>query len=57
LELVIGTYEGLHLSPDLAAFLAALTMVGMGDLTTMTFSIGSQSGLGAGLNHHGILEG
>jgi len=57
LQLMLGTYQGLHLSPDLSAFLAALSFVGMGDLTTMSLSIGSKYGLGDGLNHHGILEG
>lgn len=57
IELLVGTFEGLHLSPDLAAILAAVSFVGMGDLLTMSLSIGDRHGLGDGLNHHGILEG
>ena len=57
IELLVGTYEGLHLGPDLAAIAGGIAFIGMGDLTTMTLSIGGRHGLGAGLNHHGILEG
>ncbi len=56
-ELLIGTFNGLNLSPDLAAVLAAISFVGVGDLTQLKLSIGDQYGLGSGLNHHGILEG
>ncbi|TKY88631.1 hypothetical protein EX895_002620 [Sporisorium graminicola] len=56
-ELLVGTFEGLNLGPDLAAIAGAISFVGMGDLTTMTLSIGDRHGLGDGLNHHGILEG
>ncbi|CDR99238.1 hypothetical protein, partial [Sporisorium scitamineum] len=56
-ELLVGTFNGLNLSPDLAGILAAISFVGMGDLLQMKLSIGSRYGLGDGLNHHGILEG
>ncbi|CBQ73518.1 conserved hypothetical protein [Sporisorium reilianum SRZ2] len=56
-ELLVGTFNGLNLSPDLAAILAAISFVGMGDLLQMKLSIGDRYGLGDGLNHHGILEG
>ncbi|EST07231.1 Chloroperoxidase [Kalmanozyma brasiliensis GHG001] len=57
IQLVVGTFEGLNLSPDLAGILAAISFIGMGDLLQMQLSIGAKSGLGDGLNHHGILEG
>ncbi|TKY88449.1 hypothetical protein EX895_002801 [Sporisorium graminicola] len=57
IELLVGTFNGLNLSPDLAAILAAISFVGMGDLLQLKLSIGDGYGLGDGLNHHGILEG
>ncbi|TKY88464.1 hypothetical protein EX895_002452 [Sporisorium graminicola] len=57
IELLVGTFNGLNLSPDLAAILAAISFVGMGDLLQMKLSIGDRYGLGDGLSHHGILEG
>lgn len=57
IQLLVGTFEGLNLSPDLAAILAIISFVGQGDLLQMKLSIGSRYGLGDGLNHHGILEG
>lgn len=56
-DLIVGTFEGLNLSPDLAGILAAISFVGMGDLLQLKLSIGDRYGLGDGLNHHGILEG
>lgn len=57
IELLVGTFTGLNLSPDLAGILAAISFVGLGDLTQMKLSIGDKYGLGSGLSHHGILEG
>lgn len=57
LELFIGTWEALSLSPDLCAVLAALSFLFKGDLTTLTLSIGTKHGLGSGLADHGVLEG
>lgn len=57
IELLVGTFNGLNLSPDLAAILAGISFVGMGDLLQMKLSIGDRYGLGSGLSHHGILEG
>lgn len=57
IDLLVGTFEGLNLSPDLAAILAGVAFVGMGDLLQMKLSIGDRYGLGDGLSHHGILEG
>ncbi|SPO23856.1 uncharacterized protein UTRI_03613_B [Ustilago trichophora] len=57
IELLVGTFLGLNLSPDLAGILAGISFVGMGDLLQMKLSIGDRYGLGSGLSHHGILEG
>ncbi|SPC65793.1 uncharacterized protein UHOD_04870 [Ustilago sp. UG-2017b] len=57
IELLVGTFQGLSLSPDLAAILAGISFVGLGDLLQMKLSIGDRYGLGSGLSHHGILEG
>ncbi|KAJ1026678.1 hypothetical protein NDA13_004051 [Ustilago tritici] len=57
IELLVGTFQGLNLSPDLAAILAGISFVGLGDLLQMKLSIGDRYGLGSGLSHHGILEG
>lgn len=57
IELIVGTFVGLNLSPDLSAILAVISFVTMGDLLQMTLSIGDRYGFGAGLNMHGILEG
>ncbi len=57
IELLVGTFNGLNLSPDLAAILAGIAFVGMGDLLQMKLSIGDRYGLGSGLSHHGIMEG
>lgn len=57
IQLLEGTFQGLNLSPDLAAILTALSFVMMGDFTQMKLSIGDRYGLGDGLNHHGGLEG
>ncbi|KIS69141.1 uncharacterized protein UMAG_03112 [Mycosarcoma maydis] len=57
IDLIVGTFLGLNLSPDLAGILAAISFVGMGDLLQMKLSIGGRYGLGGGLSHHGILEG
>ncbi|KAJ1026983.1 hypothetical protein NDA16_002276 [Ustilago loliicola] len=57
IELLVGTFNGLNLSPDLAAILAGISFIGMGDLLQMKLSIGDRYRLGRGLSHHGILEG
>ncbi|WOO85409.1 Aromatic peroxygenase [Vanrija pseudolonga] len=57
IELVVGTFQGLHLSPDGAIFLALISFIWKGDLPTLTLSIGGQSGIGGGLSSHGLLEG
>lgn len=56
-QLFVGTWRGLSISPDVGAVLAVLSWPFMGDLTTMKLSIGTRVGLGDGLAHHGILEG
>lgn len=56
-QLLVGTWRGLSISPDVGAVLAVLSWPFMGDLTTMKLSIGTRVGLGDGLAHHGILEG
>ena len=57
LELLWGTFNGLNLSPDLAAILGAVSFVVLGDLTSLSLSIGGKYKLGSGLSHHGVLEG
>lgn len=56
-ELLVGTFLGLNLSPDAAAILAGISFIGVGDLLQMKLSIGGRYGMGDGLSHHGILEG
>lgn len=56
-QLLVGTWRGLSISPDVGAILGVLSWPFMGDLTTMKLSIGTRVGLGDGLAHHGILEG
>lgn len=57
IELMVGTFRGLNISPDTSAILAVISFITMGDLLRMTLSIGDRYGFGAGLNMHGILEG
>ncbi|KIS72423.1 uncharacterized protein UMAG_00822 [Mycosarcoma maydis] len=57
IQLMVGTFQALNLSPDLSAILVAISFVGLGDLLQMKLSIGDRYGLGSGLSHHGILEG
>ncbi|TXT05070.1 hypothetical protein VHUM_03890 [Vanrija humicola] len=57
IELVVGTFQGLHLSPDGSIFLALVSFIFKGDLPTLTLSIGGKHGIGGGLSSHGVLEG
>ncbi|KAL1409305.1 hypothetical protein Q8F55_003284 [Vanrija albida] len=64
LDLFIGLYEGLSLSPDLCALLCFAGFVWKGDLLTMTMSIGGNKDVSGkkirsapGINEHGFLEG
>ncbi|GMK58462.1 hypothetical protein CspeluHIS016_0504940 [Cutaneotrichosporon spelunceum] len=57
IELFVGAFQALSLSPDLCAILAVISFVFRGDLTTLSLSIGTRNGLGDGLAGHGVLEG
>jgi hypothetical protein len=57
IQLFVGAFQALSLSPDLCAVLATLSFLFKGDLTTLTLSIGTRNGLGGGLGDHGVLEG
>ncbi|KAL1405621.1 hypothetical protein Q8F55_009260 [Vanrija albida] len=57
IELIVGTFQGLHLSPDGSIFLALISFIWKGDLPTLTLSIGGKHGIGGGLSSHGLLEG
>ncbi|BEI84632.1 hypothetical protein CcaverHIS002_0500330 [Cutaneotrichosporon cavernicola] len=56
-QLFVGAFHALALSPDLCAVLAAISFLFKGDMTTLTLSIGTRNGLGDGLAGHGVLEG
>lgn len=56
-QLFVGTWRGLSVSPDVIAVLSILSFPLMGDMTKLQLSLGTRVGLGDGLAHHGILEG
>lgn len=56
-QLFIGTFQALSLSPDLCAILAVISFLFRGDMTRLELSIGTRHGLGDGLAGHGVLEG
>lgn len=57
-QLVLAVWEGLSMSPDLAAILTVAGFVFKGDTNTMKLSIGGKvNGAGVGLSQHGTIEG
>lgn len=56
-QLFVGTFQALGLSPDLCAVLATVSFLFRGDMTKLQLSIGTRHGLGDGLAGHGVLEG